>query len=267
VTDRVGSATALPVLMYHSIGGPMPPGLEQLSVPPALLHEQLMALREAGYELLGLTEALAAAVQGRRVVAVTVDDGFVDFVDHGLATLAAVGATATLYVPSRAIGGSATWIRGGARPLPVVDDLQIGEVVAAGVEIGSHGAEHVPMDVLRPAEAARHLEESRDRLAQASGRPVSSMCYPHGYSSRALRRLVAGAGYANACAIGHRRHQLTSDPYAVQRLLVGPQHDPAGVLRLAAHGPSPWLPAAKRALGPAWRLARGVALRRGRTWT
>jgi peptidoglycan/xylan/chitin deacetylase (PgdA/CDA1 family) len=252
--------------MYHSMGNPMPPGLEQLSVPPDLVHDQLLALRDAGYELLGLTEALAAARDGRRVAAVTVDDGFVDFVEHGLATLAAVGATATLYIPSRAIGGAATWIHGGG--FSVVDDVQIREVVAAGVEIGSHGAEHVPMDVLHAAEAARHLDESRDRLAQATGRPVVSMCYPHGYHSKALRRLVARAGYANACAIGHRPHQLTSDPYAVQRLLVGPQHDPAAVVHLATRGPSPWGPRAKRAVGPAWRLARYVALHaRGRTWT
>lgn len=246
----------------------MPAGLEELSVEPGLLRDQLSALRDAGYELLGLTEALAAAAQGRRVAAVTFDDGFVDFVERGLSVLADVGATATLYVPSRAIGGTASWISRGPEAPSIVDESQIREVAEAGTEIGSHGAEHVPMDVLDGRVAAQHLRESRDVLEEVIGGPVPSLCYPHGYHSRALRRSVAAAGYRSACAIGHRRHPLAADPLAVQRLLVGPQHDPADVLDLLVHGPSPWTPRVKRVLTPTWRIARRLALRTGgRTWT
>jgi peptidoglycan/xylan/chitin deacetylase (PgdA/CDA1 family) len=246
----------------------MPAGLEELSVEPRLVRDQLAALRDAGYELLGLTDALDAAAHGRRVAAVTFDDGFVDFVEHGLGVLADVGANATLYVPSRAIGGRASWISRGPEAPTIVDQSQIQEVAAAGIEIGSHGAEHVPMDVLDHRVAARHLRESRDVLEHVSAGPVLSMCYPHGYHSRALRRSVAAAGYRNACAIGHRRHPLAADPFAVQRLLVGPHHDPAAVLALVVHGPPPWTPRVKRLLTPSWRVARRVALRTGgRTWT
>jgi len=201
-------------------------------------------------------------------VGLTFDDGFVDFLERGLDVLREVGASATLYVPSRALGGTATWLPPHGEPLPVMTAGQVAEVAATGVEIGSHGAEHVPMDVLPRKTAADHLRESRDALEQATGHEVTSFCYPHGYHSRALRRDVGAAGYTNACAIGHRRHRLTGRLLAVERLHVGPEHDADEVVRLVEEGPPGLVPTLKRLATPGWRAARWAALRtRGVTWT
>lgn len=255
----------LPVLMYHAVGSPMPSALTDLTVDPSLLTEHLAALTDDGWALLGLTEALAAHAAGRRVVGLTFDDGYRDF-EGAVPVLAAAGARATLYVPTRAIGHTASWLPGAAGELPLLDVAGLVAVADAGVEVGSHGAVHVPMDVLPGAEAGRHLTESRRVLADLVGQPVASFCYPHGYHSAALRRRVAAAGYANACAIGHRLDR-GDDALAVQRLMATPDHTGADLQRLVADGSSPWRPALKRAATPAWRLARRTAARTGRTWT
>ena len=85
----------LPVLMYHSVSsmdsGPMRP----LAVSRGLLTDQLTALRDGGYTLVGLTEALARHDRDpltHGLVAVTFDDGFVNFATAGLAALAAAGS-------------------------------------------------------------------------------------------------------------------------------------------------------------------------------
>lgn len=261
--------TRLPVLMYHSIGGPVPAGLEDLAVPPGLLLDQLAALAEAGHPMLGLTEALARPPgDGPPPVALTFDDGYTDFVSAGLPVLQQLGAAATLYVPTRPLGGRARWLPGEGGDLRLLDPPALVDVAAAGIEVGSHGAEHVPMDVLPAAVADQHLHESRARLEDVLGRPVDSFCYPHGYHSRRLRRQARGAGYGNACAIGHRLHGAADDPFAVSRLHVLPSHRPEDLLHLVRSGPSPWVPAAKRVAGPGWRVARRVALRTaGVTWT
>jgi peptidoglycan/xylan/chitin deacetylase (PgdA/CDA1 family) len=141
--------------MYHSIstvtGGP----LRHLAVPPALLTDQLVALREAGFTLLGLTEALRrhdTDPVGARVVAVTFDDGFANFLTGGLAALAAARARATLYLAVGHLGrGPASWLgRRGEVFGPLMDWSGVADVVAAGVEIGSHNMVHRPMDVLDP---------------------------------------------------------------------------------------------------------------------
>lgn len=262
------SPTLVPVLMYHSVGSVMPGGLEHLSVPPQQLAEQLHALQLAGYQLLGLTSALAAAEAGQRAVGLTFDDGFVDFLEPGLDVLRAAGAAATLYVPTRALGRTATWLPQDGEPLPVMSAAQVAEVAAAGIEIGSHGAEHVPMDVLPIGTAAAHLRESRAALEDVIGAEVTSFCYPHGYHSRRLRREVRASGYRTACAIGHRRHRLPGQPLAVQRLHVGPEHDAAAVVRLVDDGAPALVPSVKRIATPAWRAARWAALRTaGVTWT
>lgn len=258
----------LPVLMYHAVGTPMPGRLADLSVPNGLLAEQLSALSEAGYALLGLSDALAAHAAGRTAVALTFDDGYVDFAEQAIAVLAAARATATLYVPTRDLGGTASWLSDGASGLPLLGPDDLADVAAGGIEVGSHGAVHVPMDVLPPSDAADHLRESREVLEDVVQRRVDAFCYPHGYHARRLRRQVAAAGYAHACAIGHRLHAPDEDPYAVSRLHVRPDHDPATLLDLVAGGPRGLLPLAKRAATPAWRLARRTALRTtGTTWT
>lgn len=258
----------LPVLMYHAVGTPMPAGLADLTVPAALLAEQLAALTEAGYALLGLSDALRAHEAGRTVAALTFDDGYADFTEQALPVLAGASASATLYVPTRDLGGTASWLPGGAAALPLLGPADLVDVAAAGIEVGSHGAVHVPMDVLPPAEAGAHLSESRRVLEDVVQQPVTSFCYPHGYHAARLRRQVAAAGYDHACAIGHRLHGPSEDRMRISRLHVRPDHDPTTLLDLVAGGPRGLLPLAKQAATPAWRLARRTALSTtGKTWT
>lgn len=265
------AATARPVLMYHAVGSPMPRGLEELTVPPALLGEQLAALAGAGWALRPVGEALAAPA-GERVVGLSFDDAYTDFVEAALPVLVEAGARATLYAPTDDLGAAPSWLPGGGEGLRLLDAGGLQEAADAGTEVGSHAAAHVPLDVLPPLEVLAGLRRSRSVLQDAVQQPVDSLAYPHGYTSRRLQRAVAAAGFASALAIGHRRHRVGGPDeearrLAVPRLFVGPQHDAAAVLRLVEEGPSPWLPAVKRLAGPAWRTARRAARAGGRTWT
>lgn len=259
---------SLPVLMYHAVGTPMPSSLADLTVPTGLLDEQLRALGEAGYTLLGLSDALAAHASGRPAVALTFDDAYADFAERAVGVLAGARAGATLYAPTRDLGGRASWLPGDAAGLALLGPRDLLDVAAAGFEVGSHGARHVPLDVLPPAVAAAELAESRTVLEDAVQRPVTSFCYPHGYHAARLRRQVTAAGYDHACAIGHRRHGSGEDRFAISRLHVRPDHDPTALLDLVAGGPRGLAPVVKRAATPAWRIARRAALRTtGTTWT
>lgn len=248
----------LPVLMYHAVGSPMPARLADLTVAPPLLAEHLAALVAEGYRLVGLTEALTTG-DDVRTVALTFDDAYTDFLSDAVPALAAQGATATLYVPSRHVGGTAAWLPSPADRLPLLDEAGLREVVAEGHELGSHGAEHVPFDVLPAREAEAQLVESRDRLEQVAGTRVRSFCYPHGYASRRLARRVAAARYENACVIGHRLHQRDDDRFRVARVMVTPGTSPDELLRLVSRGVPGAAPVTKRLLAPGWRAARRTA--------
>jgi peptidoglycan/xylan/chitin deacetylase (PgdA/CDA1 family) len=255
----------LPVLMYHSVSTVASGPLRQLAVPPALLADQLVALREAGFTLLGLTEALRrhqADPVGERIVAVTFDDGYANFLTGGLAALATARARATLYLAVGHLGrGPASWLgRRGAELGPLLDWSGVAEVTASGVvEIGSHNMMHVPMDILPRPLMARAISDARHILQDRTQTPVASFAYPHGYHDRAVRAAVARAGHESACEVGHRRYRGVDHRYAIPRLLIGPDHRPDEVVALVS-GAAPWLvPTIKRVAQPGWRLVRRVA--------
>lgn len=264
----------LPVLMYHSIGGDFEGPVARLAVPPEVLREQLTTLVDAGYQPMGLTEALEAVRQPAegattaRPLAITFDDGYADFHSHALPLLVDLGLGATLYPCVGHLGGASSWLPEPWDRTPMMDDAQVVEAADAGIEIGSHGDLHQPLDTLPPDTAYTQIRCSRGILEDLTGTPVRSFCYPHGYHSPSVREMVAESGYDNACAIGHRVHDPLEDPYAVARVLVDDTVRGERLLELVTHGPAPWLPAAKRLAEPGWRLTRRVGQRvLGRSWT
>jgi peptidoglycan/xylan/chitin deacetylase (PgdA/CDA1 family) len=259
----------MPALMYHSVsavGGP----LGDLAVPPARLAEQLGALTTAGYRLVGLTEALDLLDQGNtdRLLAVTFDDGYRDFLTDGVPVLAEAGAGATLYASVGHLGGHAGWL---GRWAPHFGRLltwdELGEVADAGIEIGNHGLLHHPLDVLPPARLHEEIARSRDELEQRLQQRVRSFAYPHGYHGSRVRAAVLAAGHDNATEVGRRLHRPGERRFAVPRLQPTPAMTGADLVALVAGGGSPLVPRLKRLAQPGWRAVRRIARAAGRNLT
>jgi peptidoglycan/xylan/chitin deacetylase (PgdA/CDA1 family) len=256
--------------MYHSVSSVPAGPLRRLAVPPHRLAEQLTALAEAGYRLVGLSQAADQVAAGGtdRLAALTFDDGYADFLSAGLPVLAEVGATATVYPLAGQLPGPAGRPdRWDGRLGPLLSWSQLREVAQAGIEIGNHGLLHHPLDVLPPAQLDYEVITSHDRLEQAVRRRIRSFCYPHGYHNRAVRAAAARAGHDNACAVRRRLYRPGDDRFAIPRLQPTPDHGGAELVALAATGGRQLVPAAKRLAQPAWRATRRVAHRFGREWT
>jgi peptidoglycan/xylan/chitin deacetylase (PgdA/CDA1 family) len=244
--------------MYHSVSRLSGP-LRKLGVSWQLLADQLELLRGHGYELVGLTEAVQLAERdpSRLVVALTFDDGYRDFLEVAVPVLRTVGARASLYVPTRYVGGDASWLGAEARSLPpLLSWTELQECVDAGcVEIGSHGHTHAHLDTLGIDELPGEVAGSKALLEDRLQVPVKSFCYPHGYHSRSVREAVRDAEYDNACEVG-RRLRTARHRFSISRLAVEPLHAPARMLRDVGSGGPIVVPYAKRALQPAWRRVR-----------
>jgi len=257
-------APPVAVLMYHSVSTVSEPSLRALAVPSERLREQLTALQDNGFRLTGQSEAvdLRAAGHPEPVVALTFDDGYADFLHAALPVLADLGATATLYPSVGHLGGHADWLGPHARVFgPMLTWAQVREVAAAGIEIGSHGLIHHPLDVLPPGQLDTEVRTSRDRLADEVGLPIRSFCYPHGYHGPAVRAAVARAGHDNACEVGRRLYTSADDRLAIPRLHPTPDHSGADLVGLVRDGGPQLVPRLKRAAQPAWRATRRVAYR------
>ena len=257
-----GPDDTLAVLMYHSVSQVRSGPMRSLAVPAPILTEQLAALSGAGYRLTGLTEALALRRRdpSARVVALTFDDGFHDFLTTGLSILAGAGATATLYVAVGHVGEPPLWM---GEHTADFDRLltwdEVGEVASAGIEIGNHSFTHTPMDVMSPDTMDSEVRESAATLRDRTQAPVLSFAYPHGYNNDKVRSTVARYGHQTACEVGHGLYHVDGKSLAIPRLQVTASHTGDDVLNLVRTGGSRVVPALKNAARPGWWAVRKVA--------
>ncbi|HEX2190952.1 MAG TPA: polysaccharide deacetylase family protein [Longimicrobiaceae bacterium] len=91
------------------------------------------------------------------------------------------------------------------------------------VEVGAHTVTHPELSALSPAAQEREIRESRARLEELVGEPVTSFSYPFGgrrqYTPDTVR-LVREAGFASACTTSAALLLPSADPYRLPRVHV-----------------------------------------------
>lgn len=206
------------VLMYHSVI-PYDRDPYLVTVRPTRLERQFLWLRDRGLRGVSVGELLSARDAGRArgLVGLTFDDGYADFAEYVVPALRRYGFTATVYVIAGQLGGSNHWDPDGPRKQLMTAE-QVAQVATDGIEIGSHGLDHVSLPGL-PADAlVAETLRSRRILREVSGQPVAGFCYPYGDVSPQAVAAVRAAGYDHGCAIW--RSELTGR-LALPRTYVG----------------------------------------------
>ncbi len=107
---------------------------------------------------------------------ITFDDGNMSDLEYGLRPLADRGMRATFFPCAGRIGD------------PIyLDQGHLRELVAAGMEIGSHGWSHIRWPDCDAATLQREVAEAKDRIEQAAGARVTAVAIPFGdYNPRVL---------------------------------------------------------------------------------
>ena len=230
--DSVAAGRRMPhlplILMYHSVGV-RPHDPNNLAVTPERFEEQMAALSRRGLRGVSVAELLAARAAGsaRGLIGLTFDDGYTDVVENALPILQRFGFSATFYVLAGRIGGANEWDEG--TPWPLVDEAGIRRWADAGFEVGSHGTMHVALAGAEPEVLRTEVADSRKKLSELIGKPVSGYCYAYGSMDAAARSAVAEAGYDYACAIISR---VSLGPQALPRIYVGQAHTSKHILKM-----------------------------------
>ena len=216
----MGDQTTVAVLCYHSISTQTTPTFARLTVDPSLFAEHMAALRDQDVDVIAFFDVPDALADGRRAVAITIDDGLADAGENACTVLAHLGMTATLFVPSGYVGGHSAWLRGADGRRPMLTREAIASLAREGFEIGSHSRSHLAADLNRPELVERDARASKHELEDCIGRTVDSFAYPFGYHSPSARRAVRAAGYLQACAVGELPARAGDDRWALPRLQV-----------------------------------------------
>ncbi|HEX2477666.1 MAG TPA: polysaccharide deacetylase family protein [Geminicoccaceae bacterium] len=216
---------ALPILMYHRVAEEGPAELAPYRVAPDLFERQLAYLRRHGYRTITVEEWLRVLAEqdGRiddRVVALTFDDAYRDFITEAWPLLRKYGFSATVYVATDYVGGHAEWDRALGAPAPIMSWRELRALAAEGLEIGAHSGAHPFMTQLAPADMLAEGRRSKERLERELGRPVVSMAYPYGDNDLLVRRAMAACGFAGAVTTAPGLSRLGDNPMAIPRQLV-----------------------------------------------
>jgi peptidoglycan/xylan/chitin deacetylase (PgdA/CDA1 family) len=254
----------VPVLMYHSVCNDPAPLLRDWAISPDLFREHLAFLAAEGYETLTVSEyALRLHAPSwslpERLVVITFDDGFADFVTGAVPALVDAGMRSTLYLSTAYGGDRSTWL-GPDGEMPMLEWSQITELPSAGVEVGAHAHRHLALDELDRATAQIEIVQSKNALEDHLGAPIESFAYPHGYHSRALKEMVRLAGFTNACGVKHALSGPGDDVFALSRIIVPPDataHDLGALMHDLRRAPRH-----EKIKTKAWRTVRRVRARR-----
>ena len=221
---------ALPILMYHRIASDGPSGLAPYRVSRDRFERQLAYLRRHGYRTISLAQWHDArhrrdGIVDDRVVLLTFDDGYRDFLTDAWPLLRAFGFGATLFVATDWVGGRAEWDRSFGEPAELLGWDELRCLAAAGVEIGAHSRSHPWLTRLPADRIVAEGLESRQRLESELGRPVTFMAYPYGDENLLVRRAMAGCGYAAALSTRPGLTRLADNPMSMPRQLIAGDDD------------------------------------------
>jgi peptidoglycan/xylan/chitin deacetylase (PgdA/CDA1 family) len=209
------------VLLYHSVSDHPSPAIAPFAVTPLAFERHLELIVGAGAETLTVSGLVERRMRGEplppRPVVITFDDGFADTLDVATPRLLSNGLVATVYVTTG-------YLERGARrsspraPGSMVRWERLGELEAAGLELGAHTHSHPQLDVLPCDEAAAEVRTSRILLEASLGHPIRSFAYPHGYASPWLRAEVQRAGFESACGVREALSHTGDDRWCIARL-------------------------------------------------
>lgn len=172
----VNNSKKIPVIMYHGVSDETW-GLEGLFMKVSDFEEEMKYLSDNGFETIFI-EDIEKDYTGKKVVALTFDDGYVDFYTNVLPIIKKYNIKTNLYIIVSSTYGNEKFL------LPE----QIKEISNSGlVSIGSHTVSHNKLATLSNDQIESELQESKEYLENLLGKEIKTICYPSGsYNSDVL---------------------------------------------------------------------------------
>jgi peptidoglycan/xylan/chitin deacetylase (PgdA/CDA1 family) len=181
----------VPVLTFHAVDNVG----DVVAFPPQDFEAGLLAMRDAGIQILTLTDLVSRLRKRqplpRRAAAITFDDGYRSVYEVAFPALERLSMPATVFVPVQT-GESP----GDARLPPQegrerVSWPEMREMSGRGIDFGAHTMSHPDLTQLDRASAEREIVGSREILEQGLGRPVTFFAYPFGRHDQTSREIVS----------------------------------------------------------------------------
>jgi peptidoglycan/xylan/chitin deacetylase (PgdA/CDA1 family) len=184
-----------PILIYHSVREYRDSdsvAARTYIITPEALEKELQFLSNAGMTTIRFDQLADAVENGTPLpadpVIISFDDGWETQYQTALPLLEKYHFHATFFIFTNGIG---------AKHFMTADQLR--ELADAGMEIGCHSRSHPYLArITDAATLRREILDSRIKLEEILGRPVTAFAYPFGHYTKQIVEAVRDAGYRSA---------------------------------------------------------------------
>lgn len=237
----------VPILMYHGISRKIAGGHPyfETNTTPELFARHMRFLHENGYATVDLNQTLQAIMtgrNGRKLVAITFDDGLYNFYTHALPILNEYGLKATLFIVSERTKHERVRLDGEE----YLGWREVREVHSCGIRIGSHTVSHPELYQLSSEDVEYEIRQSKEAIEDQLGEPIRSFSYPYAFPEQdkcflsMLRDLLQTHGYEQGVSTILGRAGSEHDWFFLPRLPVN-SYDDLRFLRAKLEGAYDWL--------------------------
>jgi peptidoglycan/xylan/chitin deacetylase (PgdA/CDA1 family) len=201
------------VLCYHSIDD----SESVISTSRMDFVRHMEWLAHSRFQIVPLGEILTAP--GDDLVALTFDDGYVNFETVALPTLTDLALPSTVFVVSGRAGGGNDWDAGVSQipSLKLMDWDAISRCMEMGAEIGAHGKNHMHLRGLPDERLEEEIAGCADDIETAIGAVPQSFAYPYGSYDDRVEQLAAKT-YKDICTTDLRLLATSDRRQAIPRI-------------------------------------------------
>ncbi len=203
------------ILTYHSIDTSGSP----ISCHPDVFAHQVKWFASSRVRVTTVDE-LTRLPATTDAVALTFDDGFVNFRDVAVPRLLDHGFPVTLFVVAGLAGRTNSWDDGPHRAtpsLPLLDWSALARLQEQGVTLGAHSQTHRRVTRLPAAAVEDEVRGCADRIEAEVGVRPSVFAYPYGHWDAQSAAMVART-YRWGCTTDFRLLAPTDEPSTLPRL-------------------------------------------------
>ena len=198
------------ILEYHHVSDDVGEDGWAYTVPPADFAQQLDYLQAEGYTTITMQDFMRARKGKQELpekpVVLTFDDGYEDNYTTLLPMLEERHMTAVVYMVTNSIGrkGYLSW-------------NQLRDMQKRGIEIGSHTANHQPLNRLDREKQAEEMKLSKLLMEWNGLKTIYSFSYPNGAYDEGMPELLQENEYLNAVTGDGGINTFKTNPYLLQR--------------------------------------------------
>lgn len=197
---RVSRKPFLPILMYHSISND--PEYRRhpyhwLNTSPTVFREQMQFLAMNNFSVISLEEAIQIFKNrhsyNSKIIALTFDDGYQDFLTEAFPILNEFGFKATVFLPTSFIGKNRLFFNN----KPCLTWSEVKQLYEHKIRFGSHTVNHPKLLKLNKTEILNEINLSKRSIENILSDEIQSFSYPYALSEASKDHL----NYIKCCLI------------------------------------------------------------------